>query len=115
MAQFIAPFVGMLPNKKMNHQELIRAIRMDIAAEQEAAHLYLAHAEATTNPLARKVLESIAEEEKIHIGEFTHLLNILTSGGEGRLYSKGAKEVNEMRRKKKMKGILDRAVKIGGL
>jgi rubrerythrin len=57
--------------------------------------LYMSHAEATDNPLVSKVLIDIANEERVHAGEFARLLSILT-GDEDALLEKGAKEVDEM-------------------
>jgi len=95
MPEFLNPFSGKVPERKLTLQELIRAIRLDLAAEHEAVHLYMAHAEATDNPLARKVLIDIANEERVHAGEFARLLSILT-GDEDALLAKGAEEVDEM-------------------
>ena len=90
------PFSGKLPDRKLTKEELIRAIRMDLAAEEEAIHLYTAQAEATDDPLAKKVLMDIANEEKIHAGEFLKLLQLLT-GDEDEYLKKGEEEVNEMK------------------
>ncbi|HCZ07102.1 MAG: hypothetical protein PWP37_99 [Thermotogota bacterium] len=95
MPEFVNPFSGKVPERKMTLSELIRAIRLNIAAEHEAVHLYMAHAEATDHPLAKKVLIDIANEERVHIGEFTKLLEILTKD-EARYMAEGAKEVEEM-------------------
>jgi len=95
MPEFVNPFSGKVPDRKLTMEELIRAIRLDLSAEQEAVHLYMAHAEATDNPLAKKVFIDIANEERVHIGEFTRLLSILT-GDEDMLLEKGANEVDEM-------------------
>jgi rubrerythrin len=78
MPEFINPFSGKVPDRKLTTEELIRAIRLDLAAEEEAVHLYMAHAEATDHPLAKKVLIDIANEERVHAGEFSRLLEILT-------------------------------------
>jgi len=95
MPEFVNPFSGKVPDRKLTMEELIRAIRLDISAEQEAVHLYMAHAEATDNPLARKVFIDIADEERVHIGEFARLISILT-GDEDTHLAKGAMEVDEM-------------------
>jgi len=95
MAEFMNPFSGKVPERKLTKEELIRAIRMDLAAEEEAVHVYMAHAEATDDPLAKKVLMDIANEEKVHAGEFLRLLQILT-GDEDEYLRKGAEEVDEM-------------------
>jgi rubrerythrin len=95
MPEFVNPFSGKVPDRKLTNDELIRAIRLDLAAEHEAVHLYLAHAEASDNPLAKKVLVDIANEERVHAGEFARLIGIL-AGDEDALLAQGAQEVNEM-------------------
>ena len=95
MAQFIDPFTGVIPNRPLNDSELVRTLRMSLAAEHEAVHLYLAQADATTNKLAKKVLTDIANEERVHAGEFMRLISILT-GDEDKYLAKGKKEVDEM-------------------
>ncbi len=67
MPEFLNPFSGVVP-RKLTKEELIRAIRLNIAAEHEAVHLYMAHADATDDQFARKVLTDIANEEREHIG-----------------------------------------------
>jgi rubrerythrin len=96
MPEFVDPFKGRLPDRMLSLGELIRAIRLDLAAEEEAIHIYTAHAEATDNALAKRVLLDIADEERVHAGEFSRLLSILTEGEEDRLLAEGAQEVNEM-------------------
>ena len=95
MPEFLNPFSGKLPDRKLTTEELVRAIRLDLAAEHEAVHLYMAHAEATDHPLVKKVLTDIANEERVHAGEFARLLEILT-GDEDKWLAEGAEEVNEM-------------------
>jgi rubrerythrin len=95
MPEFVNPFSGQVPDRKLTHEELIRAIRLNLAAEHEAVHLYMAHAEATDHPLAREVLIDIANEERVHAGEFGRLLEILT-GDEDQFLAEGRGEVDEM-------------------
>jgi len=95
MPEFVNPFSGKVPDRKLSHEELIRAIRLNLAAEHEAVHLYMAHAEATDHPLAQKVLIDIANEERVHAGEFERLLQLLT-GDEDRWLAEGRQEVDEM-------------------
>jgi len=73
---FANPFPGIVP-RKMTHGELARAIMLDIAAELEAVHVYLAHMDAADNEDAKKVLYDVALEELVHAGEFTSLLHRL--------------------------------------
>jgi rubrerythrin len=95
MPEFPNPFSGKVPDRKLTHGELVRAIRLNIAAEHEAIHLYMAHADATDHPLAKEVLIDIANEERVHIGEFERLLEILT-GDEAEFLAEGREEVDEM-------------------
>jgi rubrerythrin len=95
MPEFVNPFSGKVPERKLTLEELIRAIRLNIAAEHEAVHLYMAHAQAIDHPLAKEVLVDIANEERVHIGEFQRLLEILT-GDEDRWMAEGREEVDEM-------------------
>jgi len=95
MPEFLNPFPGMVPDRKLTLAEPIRAIRLDLAAEHEAVHLYMAHADATDHPLTKKVLIDIADEERVHAGEFARLTSILTED-EDKLLAEGAEEVDEM-------------------
>jgi rubrerythrin len=95
MPEFLNPFPGKVPDRKLSLEELVRAIRLDLAAEEEAVHLYMAHADATDNAIARKVLIDVANEERQHAGEFQRLIQILT-GDEDEWMAKGAAEVDQM-------------------
>jgi rubrerythrin len=95
MPEFMNPFSGVVPDRKMTMAELIRALRLNLAAEQEAVHLYESHADATDNALAKAVLHDIANEERVHAGEFQRLINILVDD-EAALLAEGAEEVDEI-------------------
>lgn len=95
MAEFLDPFRGVVPDRKMTLRELTRAVRQSLAAEEEATHLYEAIADATDNELAKKVMQDIANEERVHAGEFQRLLSLLLPD-EDALMQQGADEVNEM-------------------
>jgi len=97
MPEFTNPFSGVVPGRKLTDSELARALRLNLAAEEEAVHVYESHADATDNELARKVLRDIANEERVHAGEFQRLLNILLKDEE-QFLSEGAEEVDEMAR-----------------
>jgi len=95
MAEFVNPFSGLTPDRKLTDRELSRAIRLTLAAEEEAVHLYEALADASGNPLAVKVLQDIADEERVHAGEFQELLRRLLPD-EQQMLEQGAEEVREM-------------------
>jgi rubrerythrin len=94
MPDFANPFAGKVPDRKLTPGELVRAIRLDLAAEEEAIHQYLAQADVADNPLARDVLTDVANEERQHAGEFLRLLQILT-GDEDKWLADGAAEVDK--------------------
>jgi rubrerythrin len=94
MPEFGSPFSGLANSRKLTNEELIRAIRFMIAAEYEAIQLYMQLAESTDNKLAIEVLKDIADEERVHAGEFLRLLHELDPE-EGKFYAEGAVEVEE--------------------
>ncbi len=95
MPQFVGPFPGVVPDRKMTPAELVRALRINLSAEEEAIHLYESHADATDHPLAKAVLHDIANEERVHAGEFQRLISILAPD-EDAFLAEGAGEVNVM-------------------
>ena len=94
MPDFGTPFSGLAHKGNITHEELIRAIRFLIAAEYEAVQLYMQLAESTDNKLAIAVLKDIADEERVHAGEFLRLLKELAPDEE-KFYAEGAEEVEE--------------------
>jgi len=94
MPNFANPFQGNV-NRKLTKQELIQAVRLDIAGELEAIYLYDAHVQATDDPVARKVIADIRDEEKAHVGELMALLRHLDPE-EAEHFASGEDEVREM-------------------
>ena len=94
MPEFGNPFSGLKKDRKLTNEELVRAIRFMIAAEYEAIQLYMQLAESTDNKLAQEVLKDIADEERVHAGEFLRLLKEFAPDEE-KFYREGAKEVEE--------------------
>jgi len=94
MPEFGSPFSGLANQRKITKAELIRAIRFLVAAEYEAVQMYMQLAESIDNKLAAEVLEDIADEERVHAGEFLRLLKELAPD-EDKFYAEGAQEVEE--------------------
>ncbi len=92
MPDFGTPFSGLAADRKLTEAELVRAVRFMVAAEYEAIQLYMQLAESTDNVLAQNVLKDIANEERVHAGEFLRLLKAL-SPDEEQFYQQGAQEV----------------------
>ncbi len=94
MPEFGSPFSGLALDRKVTEAELVRAIRFMVAAEYEAIELYMQLAESTENKLAQEVLKDIADEERVHAGEFLRLLYHLAPDEE-ESYKEGFEEVEE--------------------
>jgi rubrerythrin len=99
MPEFGSLFSGLAHDRKLTDEELVRAIRFMVAAEYEATQLYMQLAESTDNNLAVKVLKDIADEERVHAGEFLRLLHELAPD-EKTFYAEGAKEIEKMKKLK---------------
>ena len=103
MPDFGQPFSGLKNDRKLTDAEMIRAIRFMVSAEYEATQMYMQLAESTDNKLAIEVLTDIANEERVHAGEFLRLLHELAPD-EQKYYAEGAKEVEgEIDKMKKAK------------
>jgi rubrerythrin len=94
MPEFGSPFSGIALDRKLTKSELVRAIRFMVAAEYEAIQLYMQLAESIDDKLAKEVLVDIANEERVHAGEFLKLLYHLDPEEEG-YYKEGFEEVEE--------------------
>jgi rubrerythrin len=92
MPDFGNPFSGLKSDRILTNTELVRAIRFMVSAEYEAIQLYMQLAESTDNALAQQVLVDIANEERVHAGEFLRLLHELDPE-EQLFYQQGAQEV----------------------
>lgn len=94
MPNFANPFTANV-NRKMTTQELVQAIRLNIAGELEAIYIYDAHVQATDDEFAKKVISDIRDEEKAHVGELMTLLRHLDPK-EAEFFAEGEGEVKEM-------------------
>lgn len=79
MALLGDPFIANVP-RQLTPAELAQAIRVDIAGELEAIIGYEAHAMASSDERAKKVLIHIANEERRHVGELQQLLYVINPG-----------------------------------
>lgn len=95
MPDFGNSFSGLAHDRKLTKAELVRAIRFMVAAEYEAVQLYMQLAESIDEQLAIEVLVDIADEERVHAGEFLRLLKYLDPEEE-EFYAEGAEEVDEI-------------------
>lgn len=84
-----------LQSKPLNDRELARVIRESIRAEHDAVQLYELIADSTNNAKVKKLMKSIADEEKIHVGEFEKLLTLFDSNNEN-LVNKGKEEAKDI-------------------
>ncbi|MDD2510870.1 MAG: demethoxyubiquinone hydroxylase family protein [Syntrophomonas sp.] len=87
------PFVANLP-RPLSNEELIQALRVDIAGELEAIIGYEAHIMATTDERVKKVLTHIANEERRHVGQLQQLLFVLNPG-EQQYFDQGLQAIQQ--------------------
>jgi len=113
MPAFANPFTGNV-ERKISKQELIQAIRLNIAAELEAIFIYDAHVQATDDEFAKKVLSDIRDEEKAHVGELMTLLRHLDPT-ETDFFLEGEAEVKEMMEELGIKKSLNPGATVGSL
>ncbi len=93
-AEFGSAFSGMKAGRKLTKEELVRSLRQMIAAEYEAVQLYDQLADSIDDGDAVAVLRDIANEEKVHAGEFLELLKRIDPE-EAKRYREGAREVKD--------------------
>jgi rubrerythrin len=107
MPDFATAFTVKASERTLTHNELVRAIRLSMADEFEAIQVYTQLAESINHPLAKAVLLDIANEERVHAGEFLRLLYILAPDESG-LYKEGADEVDAQAEKMGVKPTTER-------
>ena len=95
MPEFSTPFSVKKNDKKLTKEELIRAIRFSIAAEYEAIQLYEEIEESIDNESAIKILKEVTEDEKVHVGNFLHLLKLIAPDDKD-FYEEGNSEAKEI-------------------
>lgn len=95
MPEFCSSLPSSKAGAKLTKSELIRAIRFMIAAEYEAVGLYTQLVDSIDCEKAKAVLLDIADEERVHAGEFLRLLRELEPE-ECKFYESGAREVEEL-------------------
>lgn len=74
--EFVHPFPGKNPGDEITETEIISALRLALCAEEEATHLYDTIAEFVDDERIKKIMEDVAAEEQVHIGEFQKLLDL---------------------------------------
>jgi rubrerythrin len=85
------PFVANVP-RQLSVEELVQALRVDLAGELEAIIGYEAHYLATSDQRVKKILQHIADEERQHVGQLQQLLYML-SPNEQQNVEKGKQSV----------------------
>jgi len=95
MVQFADPFVGDIPSNKMSNEELLQALREDIAGELEAIVGYEAHYHATDDQRVKQILASIRDEEIQHTEMLKKAVEMLDPNS-AKLHQKGADRFQQM-------------------
>lgn len=76
----------------LTERELTRAIRDAIIAEEDAIKQYETVVDSTDDEKAKAVLQDIADEERVHVGELQKLLNDMLPDEQDFL-DEGAEEI----------------------
>jgi rubrerythrin len=92
--EFVHPFPGKNPGDEISETELISALRLALCAEEEATHLYDTIAEYAKDLRVKEIMEDIASEEQVHIGEIQTLLDLFDDNEEEKL-KEGGEEAEE--------------------
>lgn len=79
----------------LNKEELIRACRLAIAAELDASNFYEMIAQTSDDKLVKDVMQEVANEEKVHAGEFLQLIKHLDPEEIDKHHAEGAREVQQ--------------------
>jgi len=95
MPEFSVPFGVKKSDRKLNHEELVRAIRFSIASEYESIQIYEEIAESIDDEKAKKILNEAASDERVHVGNLSYLLNQLSPKDEKSI-KKGIDEAKEI-------------------
>lgn len=95
MSEITEDLKSILSTDTLSKEEVIRAIRVGIKAEIDAIHLYDMIAESVDDENIKKVMEDVAKEERVHIGEFLRLLQEIYPQ-EMKDYNEGASEAEEL-------------------
>lgn len=83
------------PDNTLDERELARVIRLAISAEHDAVHLYELIADASDDEDVKKVMQSIADEEKVHTGELQGLLKKFDKDSQ-KFLEEGSNEVEDI-------------------
>lgn len=83
------------PDNTLDERELARVIRLAISAEHDAVHLYELIADASDDEDIKKVMQSIANEEKVHTGELQGLLKKFDKDSQ-KFLEEGSSEVEDI-------------------
>jgi rubrerythrin len=72
---FTKPFQQSSATASLSPTELLRALRLDLAAELDAMSLYQAHIESISSPHVQAVLARIRDDEKEHAAQLLTIIN----------------------------------------
>ena len=78
----------------LSERELTRAIRDAIISENGAIMQYETIADSTDNAKVKQVLQNIANEELVHVGELMQLLSDLTDQEDDAYIEDGRREIS---------------------
>lgn len=78
----------------LDKRELARALRLSISAEHDAIHLYELIADSTEDKRVKAIMQHVADEEAVHVGEFQKMLDMIDEDNLD-LLSEGREEAED--------------------
>jgi rubrerythrin len=93
--EFTNPFPNLKEGERPSKEDIVSALRLSLAAEEDATHLYNQIADLVSDERISKVMRDVANEEQVHKGEFQKLIELL-EGDEVSLVRQGKEEAEEL-------------------
>ena len=94
--KYLSELMATIPDSKISSKRNdMKILRTAIIAEYDAVNLYEQMSETASNSDVKKLLLDVSNEEKVHIGEFEAVLEVLDSDYEAN-EDKGEKEVADL-------------------
>ncbi len=82
-------------NENLSKEDLVRALRCMIVAEFDAINLYQKLSESTDNPMVKRIMTEVANDERRHVGSFLKML-VEVEPSEEQFYQDGIVEADKL-------------------
>lgn len=94
MPDFGSPVIPPSNTPVTDKEQMSRMVRFAIAGELEAINQYQIIAESVDDNIVKQTVQSISDEEKVHVGELLRVLSYLDEN-EPSSWGRGSRETQE--------------------